>query len=51
MCKAPNSTSFAARLIGLAVSEILVECSLLELYSGKPLLEDTIIFARSAAIG
>ena len=28
------------------VRDILVECSLVELYSGQPLLDDTIVFAR-----
>ena len=29
-----------------AVRDILVECSLVELYAGQPLLDDTILFAR-----
>jgi hypothetical protein len=29
-----------------AVGEILVECSLVELYEGQALLDDTILFAR-----
>jgi FkbM family methyltransferase len=35
----------ASELLG-AVREILVECSLVELYAGQPLLDDTILFAR-----
>jgi FkbM family methyltransferase len=35
----------ASGLLG-AVREILVECSLVELYAGQPLLDDTILFAR-----
>jgi FkbM family methyltransferase len=35
----------ASALLG-AVRDILVECSLVELYAGQPLLDDTILFAR-----
>jgi FkbM family methyltransferase len=35
----------ASGLLG-RVREILVECSLVELYTGQPLLDDTILFAR-----
>jgi FkbM family methyltransferase len=35
----------ASGLLG-AMGEILVECSLVELYAGQPLLDDTILFAR-----
>jgi FkbM family methyltransferase len=35
----------ASELLG-AVRDILVECSLVELYAGQPLLDDMILFAR-----
>jgi FkbM family methyltransferase len=35
----------ALELLG-AVRDILVECSLVELYAGQPLLDDTVLFAR-----
>ena len=39
----------ASRLLD-TVRDILVECSLVELYSGQPLLDDTIVFARQLGV-